>query len=172
MWASINDSGRLTKTQETSAESTNVVCYNIKSALLSQLSPDQGKVIKSTEEMVSRLWSVALFIYSEESAQSVRLPLQCSHFLKGNLTFLQQPSRPETDLSTGYITDSRDGGKEKLRLSTQYVWNAISDRRLQWSQRFVYTVSHLRFLSASAALKENQAIHEHLLVAMVLLCRI
>lgn len=79
--------------------------------------------------MVSRLWSVALFIYSEESAQSDRLPLQCSHFLKGNLTFLQQPSRPETDLSTSYITDSKDGGgKEKLRLSTQYICNAISDR--------------------------------------------
>lgn len=49
--------------QETQAQSKCCVCYNIKSALLGQLSPDNGKVIKSTEEMVWRLWSVALFIY-------------------------------------------------------------------------------------------------------------
>ena len=46
------------------------VCYNIKSALLSQLSPDkEGEVIKSTEEMLWRLRRAALFIHEEEGCE-------------------------------------------------------------------------------------------------------
>lgn len=46
--------------------------FNIKSALLSQLSPDKGgEVIKSTEEMLWRLRSAALFIHEEEGGLEI-----------------------------------------------------------------------------------------------------